>query len=168
MSWHTCCAGVIKKKSFHPYSLQNREQVVFHDCLLISSHSSTNITTKPSFLKRTKLKACCFSLPSVGNHIPPLYLDGHVFPSQPRLVPPTMTQQQTYQQVMYRNISDRQTDRLVCASTELSLCCICSGGCSPADPHLSTHVSSGSGSAGASWRSTRLPVPRDVQLYSPL
>nr|XP_057908693.1 protein PRRC2B isoform X3 [Doryrhamphus excisus] len=33
-----------------------------------------------------------------GSHIPPLYLDGHVFPSQPRLVPPTMTQQQTYQQ----------------------------------------------------------------------
>ncbi|XP_053086310.1 protein PRRC2B isoform X6 [Pangasianodon hypophthalmus] len=33
-----------------------------------------------------------------GNHIPPLYLDGHVFPSQPRLVPPTMTQQQSYQQ----------------------------------------------------------------------
>ncbi|XP_036382183.1 protein PRRC2B-like isoform X2 [Megalops cyprinoides] len=33
-----------------------------------------------------------------GNHIPPLYLDGHVFPSQPRLVQPTMTQQ-SYQQV---------------------------------------------------------------------
>ncbi|KAI5615747.1 protein PRRC2B isoform X1, partial [Silurus asotus] len=33
-----------------------------------------------------------------GNHIASLYLDGHVFPSQPRLVPPTMTQQQTYQQ----------------------------------------------------------------------
>ncbi|KAG9353882.1 hypothetical protein JZ751_012006 [Albula glossodonta] len=33
-----------------------------------------------------------------GNHIPPLYLDGHVFPSQPRLVPPTMTQPQSYQQ----------------------------------------------------------------------
>ncbi|XP_030640280.1 protein PRRC2B [Chanos chanos] len=33
-----------------------------------------------------------------GNHIPPLYLDGHVFPSQPRLVPPAMTQQQSYQQ----------------------------------------------------------------------
>ncbi|KAJ8286860.1 hypothetical protein GJAV_G00044180, partial [Gymnothorax javanicus] len=33
-----------------------------------------------------------------GNHIPPLYLDGHVFPSQPRLVPPTITQQQSYQQ----------------------------------------------------------------------
>ncbi|XP_063066564.1 protein PRRC2B, partial [Engraulis encrasicolus] len=33
-----------------------------------------------------------------GNHIAPLYLDGHVFPSQPRLVPPTMTQQQSYQQ----------------------------------------------------------------------
>ncbi|XP_029108520.1 protein PRRC2B isoform X2 [Scleropages formosus] len=33
-----------------------------------------------------------------GSHIPPLYLDGHVFPSQPRLVPPTMTQQQSYQQ----------------------------------------------------------------------
>ncbi|XP_028829649.1 protein PRRC2B isoform X2 [Denticeps clupeoides] len=32
-----------------------------------------------------------------GNHIPPLYLDAHVFPSQPRLVPPTMTQQQSYQ-----------------------------------------------------------------------
>ncbi|KAJ8408702.1 hypothetical protein AAFF_G00253370 [Aldrovandia affinis] len=34
-----------------------------------------------------------------GNHIPPLYLDGHVFPSQPRLVPPpTLSQQQSYQQ----------------------------------------------------------------------
>uniref|UniRef100_A0A8B9JMH2 Proline rich coiled-coil 2B n=1 Tax=Astyanax mexicanus TaxID=7994 RepID=A0A8B9JMH2_ASTMX len=33
-----------------------------------------------------------------GNHITPLYLDGHVFPSQPRLVPPTLTQQQSYQQ----------------------------------------------------------------------
>uniref|UniRef100_A0A8C9WKQ0 Proline rich coiled-coil 2B n=1 Tax=Scleropages formosus TaxID=113540 RepID=A0A8C9WKQ0_SCLFO len=33
-----------------------------------------------------------------GNHISPLYLDGHVFPSQPRLVPPTITQQQNYQQ----------------------------------------------------------------------
>lgn len=33
-----------------------------------------------------------------GSHIPPLYLDGHVFQSQPRLVPPTMTQQQSYQQ----------------------------------------------------------------------
>ncbi|CAI5667067.1 unnamed protein product [Oreochromis niloticus] len=38
------------------------------------------------------------SMSMQGNHIPPLYLDGHVFPSQPRLVPPTMTQQQTYQQ----------------------------------------------------------------------
>ncbi|XP_032395776.1 protein PRRC2B isoform X1 [Etheostoma spectabile] len=37
------------------------------------------------------------SMSMQGNHIPPLYLDGHVFPSQPRLVPP-MTQQQTYQQ----------------------------------------------------------------------
>ncbi|XP_063000766.1 protein PRRC2B isoform X2 [Elgaria multicarinata webbii] len=33
-----------------------------------------------------------------GNHIPPLYLDGHVFASQPRLVPQTMPQQQSYQQ----------------------------------------------------------------------
>ncbi|XP_015222707.2 protein PRRC2B isoform X3 [Lepisosteus oculatus] len=33
-----------------------------------------------------------------GNHIPPLYLDGHVFPSQARLVPPALPQQQTYQQ----------------------------------------------------------------------
>ncbi|KAL4623339.1 protein PRRC2B-like isoform X7 [Arapaima gigas] len=32
------------------------------------------------------------------NHISPLYLEGHVFPSQPRLVPPTMTQQQSYHQ----------------------------------------------------------------------
>ncbi|XP_042565209.1 protein PRRC2B isoform X3 [Clupea harengus] len=32
-----------------------------------------------------------------GNHMTPLYLDGHVFPSQPRLVPPTMSQQQSYQ-----------------------------------------------------------------------
>ncbi|XP_029776088.1 protein PRRC2B isoform X4 [Suricata suricatta] len=36
------------------------------------------------------------SLP--GNHLPPLYLDGHVFASQPRLVPQTMPQQQSYQQ----------------------------------------------------------------------
>lgn len=35
---------------------------------------------------------------SAGSHIPPLYLDGHVFPSQPRLVPP-LTQQPNYQQV---------------------------------------------------------------------
>ena len=43
-------------------------------------------------------------LPSLspGNHIPPLYLDGHVFPSQPRLVPPALTQQQSYQQVRPR------------------------------------------------------------------
>ncbi|KAG2469666.1 PRC2B protein, partial [Polypterus senegalus] len=33
-----------------------------------------------------------------GSHLPPLYLDGHVYPSQPRLVPPTMPQQQNYQQ----------------------------------------------------------------------
>ncbi|XP_041825559.1 protein PRRC2B isoform X2 [Melanotaenia boesemani] len=38
------------------------------------------------------------SMSMQGNPIPPLYLDGHVFPSQPRLVPPTMTQQQTYPQ----------------------------------------------------------------------
>ncbi|XP_072227936.1 protein PRRC2B isoform X2 [Leuresthes tenuis] len=38
------------------------------------------------------------SMSMQGNPIPPLYLDGHVFPSQPRLVPPTMTQQQTYTQ----------------------------------------------------------------------
>uniref|UniRef100_A0A8D3DW35 Proline rich coiled-coil 2B n=1 Tax=Scophthalmus maximus TaxID=52904 RepID=A0A8D3DW35_SCOMX len=38
------------------------------------------------------------SMSMQGNHITPLYLDGHVFQSQPRLVPPTMTQQQTYQQ----------------------------------------------------------------------
>ncbi|XP_033845076.1 protein PRRC2B isoform X2 [Periophthalmus magnuspinnatus] len=38
------------------------------------------------------------SMSMQGNHIPPLYLDGHVFPSQPRLVPPTLTQQQSYQQ----------------------------------------------------------------------
>ncbi|XP_049629941.1 protein PRRC2B isoform X9 [Suncus etruscus] len=36
------------------------------------------------------------SLP--GSHLPPLYLDGHVFASQPRLVPPTIPQQQSYQQ----------------------------------------------------------------------
>nr|XP_056716325.1 protein PRRC2B [Euleptes europaea] len=33
-----------------------------------------------------------------GNHIPPLYLDGHMFASQPRLVPQTIPQQQSYQQ----------------------------------------------------------------------
>ncbi|XP_078811607.1 protein PRRC2B isoform X6 [Oryzias latipes] len=38
------------------------------------------------------------SMSMQGNPIPPLYLDGHVFQSQPRLVPPTMTQQQTYAQ----------------------------------------------------------------------
>ncbi|XP_023674377.2 protein PRRC2B isoform X2 [Paramormyrops kingsleyae] len=38
-----------------------------------------------------------------GSHIPPLYLDGHVFPSQPRLVPP-MTQQQSYQQAAAQQI----------------------------------------------------------------
>lgn len=37
---------------------------------------------------------------SLGNHLPPLYLDGHVFASQPRLVPQTIPQQQSYQQVM--------------------------------------------------------------------
>ncbi|KAM5328527.1 protein PRRC2B isoform 3-T3 [Glossophaga mutica] len=36
------------------------------------------------------------SLP--GSHLPPLYLDGHVFASQPRLVPQTIPQQQSYQQ----------------------------------------------------------------------
>nr|XP_045373274.1 protein PRRC2B isoform X3 [Camelus bactrianus] len=36
------------------------------------------------------------SLP--GNHLAPLYLDGHVFASQPRLVPQTIPQQQSYQQ----------------------------------------------------------------------
>lgn len=38
--------------------------------------------------------------PLLGSHLPPLYLDGHVFASQPRLVPPTIPQQQSYQQVM--------------------------------------------------------------------
>ncbi|XP_053328506.1 protein PRRC2B [Spea bombifrons] len=33
-----------------------------------------------------------------GNHIPPLYLDGHVFASQPRLLQQTIPQQQGYQQ----------------------------------------------------------------------
>ncbi|XP_077823549.1 protein PRRC2B isoform X11 [Macaca mulatta] len=33
-----------------------------------------------------------------GSHLPPLYLDGHVFASQPRLVPQTIPQQQSYQQ----------------------------------------------------------------------
>lgn len=51
---------------------------------------------------KRKLEASSFSH-SAGNHIPPLYLDGHVFPSQPRLVPPTLTQQQTYQQVSTQN-----------------------------------------------------------------
>nr|KAF6277212.1 proline rich coiled-coil 2B [Pipistrellus kuhlii] len=36
------------------------------------------------------------SLP--GSHLPPLYLDGHMFASQPRLVPQTIPQQQSYQQ----------------------------------------------------------------------
>ncbi|KAK7165532.1 hypothetical protein R3I94_003787 [Phoxinus phoxinus] len=38
-----------------------------------------------------------------GSHIPPLYLDGHVFPSQPRLVPP-LTQQPSYQQATAQQI----------------------------------------------------------------
>ncbi|VFV35240.1 Hypothetical predicted protein [Lynx pardinus] len=33
-----------------------------------------------------------------GSHLPPLYLDGHVFAGQPRLVPQTIPQQQSYQQ----------------------------------------------------------------------
>ncbi|XP_030063659.1 protein PRRC2B isoform X2 [Microcaecilia unicolor] len=33
-----------------------------------------------------------------GNHIPPLYLDGHMFTNQPRLVPQTIPQPQGYQQ----------------------------------------------------------------------
>uniref|UniRef100_A0AAV2IRB5 BAT2 N-terminal domain-containing protein n=1 Tax=Knipowitschia caucasica TaxID=637954 RepID=A0AAV2IRB5_KNICA len=40
------------------------------------------------------------SMSMQGNHITPLYLDGHVFPSQPRLVP----QQQTYQQAAAQQI----------------------------------------------------------------
>jgi len=45
-----------------------------------------------------------------------------------------------------------------------------SGSCSPADSHLVTyaHVSPGSGSVGASRRSTCLSVPRNVQLHAPL
>ncbi|XP_040819601.1 protein PRRC2B isoform X11 [Ochotona curzoniae] len=39
-----------------------------------------------------------------GSHLPPLYLDGHVFASQPRLVPPTMPQQQSYQQAAAQQI----------------------------------------------------------------
>ncbi|XP_054996092.1 protein PRRC2B isoform X3 [Sorex araneus] len=42
------------------------------------------------------------SLP--GSHLPPLYLDGHVFASQPRLVPPTIPQQQSYQQAAAQQI----------------------------------------------------------------
>uniref|UniRef100_A0A672RJE7 Proline rich coiled-coil 2B n=1 Tax=Sinocyclocheilus grahami TaxID=75366 RepID=A0A672RJE7_SINGR len=38
-----------------------------------------------------------------GSHIPPLYLDGHVFSSQPRLVPP-LTQQPSYQQATPQQI----------------------------------------------------------------
>ncbi|KTG32718.1 hypothetical protein cypCar_00037251 [Cyprinus carpio] len=38
-----------------------------------------------------------------GSHIPPLYLDGHVFQSQPRLVPP-LTQQPSYQQATPQQI----------------------------------------------------------------
>lgn len=53
----------------------------------------------------------------LGSHIPPLYLDGHVFSSQPRLVPPTMTQQQTYQQVCTRTLSRS------CVACVLSLKC---------------------------------------------
>lgn len=50
------------------------------------------------------IRLACHNLPFLffqilGNHIPPLYLDGHVFASQPRLVPQTIPQQQSYQQV---------------------------------------------------------------------
>lgn len=38
-----------------------------------------------------------------GSHIPPLYLDGHIFSSQPRLVPP-LTQQPNYQQAAPQQI----------------------------------------------------------------
>lgn len=44
------------------------------------------------------------SMSMQGNPIPPLYMDGHVFQSQPRLVPPTMTQQQTYPQAAAQQI----------------------------------------------------------------
>lgn len=54
--------------------------------------------------------------------MPPLYLDGHVFSSQPRLVPPTLTQQQTYQQVK----SGTLPVRLLCVSVGSPKCCICS------------------------------------------
>ncbi|XP_051544844.1 protein PRRC2B isoform X2 [Myxocyprinus asiaticus] len=43
------------------------------------------------------------SISMQGSHIPPLYLDGHVFPSQPRLVPP-LTQQPSYQQATPQQI----------------------------------------------------------------
>ncbi|XP_069093184.1 protein PRRC2B isoform X5 [Pleurodeles waltl] len=39
-----------------------------------------------------------------GNHITPLYLDGHVFASQPRLVQQTIPQQQGYQQAAAQQI----------------------------------------------------------------
>lgn len=52
------------------------------------------VPVSPLYLELT---GCLFWCP--GNHIPPLYLDGHVFASQPRLVPQTIPQQQSYQQV---------------------------------------------------------------------
>lgn len=83
-----------------------------------------------------------FPAASVGNHIPPLYLDGHVFPSQPRLVPPTMTQQQTYQQVE-RDRVNIHTDRTFSVLAELSLCYICSSfqAAAPQQIPISLHTS---------------------------
>lgn len=45
-----------------------------------------------------KTLVICVCVCITGSHIPPLYLDGHVFQSQPRLVP-SLTQQPSYQQV---------------------------------------------------------------------
>lgn len=120
-------------------------------------------------MEKNETESVLFPVPSVGNHIPPLYLDGHVFQSQPRLVPPTMTQQQTYQQVK-RSSTHTQRNSCLCGSRIVTMLCLYVplGHCTAADSHLFAHVTSGSGSVGAPGRSACFPVPRYVQLYSPL
>ncbi|XP_062845108.1 protein PRRC2B isoform X2 [Trichomycterus rosablanca] len=70
--------------------------------------SSSNAVSYSSFggvsMPQMPVASVAPSVSIQGNHIPPLYLDGHVFPSQPRLVPPTMTQQQSYQQAAAQQI----------------------------------------------------------------
>uniref|UniRef100_H0VFM3 Proline rich coiled-coil 2B n=1 Tax=Cavia porcellus TaxID=10141 RepID=H0VFM3_CAVPO len=55
----------------------------------VTERPGGGVSGRPSLLKGTV---------SHSSHLPPLYLDGHVFASQPRLVPQTIPQQQSYQQ----------------------------------------------------------------------